>query len=432
MNYNTFLIRYGIDPKCFKNKELFPIKTDTGFLYELEQETQILRVCPECNSRKIYIKGYYSSKLNITINSNQTDTLLIKRVRFKCRLCDKTYSPEIEGIKAFSNISNITKSNITYDLLKKETYTSIAKRYDVSTGYVIDLFDKTFTFVPRGNLSETLCIDEFHFSKIYDQNYCVVLTDFTNKKIIDIVKNRKKDYLIDYFDTFNSLELSTVKYYISDMYDGYRSIKNKYFPNAIHIVDLFHIISQLTRAINTIRNQLIKNKNKIIPKSKEYNFMVNHWKYFLCRSKDIPNKTYQYQLTGEIWSYEDLVFHCVKLDSEFLLAYNVLQDIFRYTIKKTHEDIEKWIDWLSERLKSSSSEPLQKVGKTYQKWKPEIINAFSKEARERKLTNACAEGMNNKIKTIIKIAHGFTNFERFRKRILLIYRYDNEKERTVV
>ena len=67
MNYNTFLIRYGIEPKCFKNKELFPIKTDTGFLYELEQETQILRVCPECNSRKIYIKGY---RYNMHIKTN--------------------------------------------------------------------------------------------------------------------------------------------------------------------------------------------------------------------------------------------------------------------------------------------------------------------------------------------------------------------------
>ena len=43
MNYNTFLIRYGIDLKYFKNKELFPIKTDAGYLYYLGQETEIVR-----------------------------------------------------------------------------------------------------------------------------------------------------------------------------------------------------------------------------------------------------------------------------------------------------------------------------------------------------------------------------------------------------
>ena len=106
MNYNTFLIRYGIDPKCFKNKELFPIKTDTGYLYYLEQETEIVRRCPKCNRTDLHIKAYYKSKMNITINANETDTLLIKRVRFQCNKCGKSFSPKIEGITPYSNISD--------------------------------------------------------------------------------------------------------------------------------------------------------------------------------------------------------------------------------------------------------------------------------------------------------------------------------------
>ena len=430
MNYNTFLIRYGIDPKSFKNKELIPVKTDTGFMYYLEQETEIMRKCPKCNRTNLYIKGYYETKMSITINSNETDILIIKRVRYQCNKCGKTYSPKIEGLTAYSNISEKTKSNIILDLFKKETYTAIAKRYDVSVGYVMDLFDETFQYVPRGELSNIICIDEFHFSKTYDQNYCVAITDFNNKKIIDVIKNRKKAYLEEYFDTFNSIELNRVEYYISDMYDEYRTIKRKYFPDAIHIVDLFHIISQLTNAINSVRNIVMK--NKVIPKSKEHNFMSKNWECFLCRTREIPNKTYTYQLTGEVWTYEELVFKCIKLDPDFLLAYNVLQDLLKYTYRKSLEEMSEWIDWISERLKSSNYDIVRKVGKTYQKWKPEIVNAFTVEARKNKLTNATAEGMNNKIKTMTKIAHGYINFERFRKRILLIYRYSNEKERMVI
>ncbi len=62
------------------------------------------------------------------------------------------------------------------------------------------------------------------------------------------------------------------------------------------------------------------------------------------------------------------------------------------------------------------------------KWKDEIANVFSKEARERGLTNATAEGMNNQIKTIIKAAYGFENFERFRKRIMLIYAHQDKQK----
>ena len=74
----------------------------------------------------------------------------------------------------------------------------------------------------------------------------------------------------------------------------------------------------------------MKDRSKVIYKSKEYNFMSKNWKCFLCRTRDIPNKYYTYQLTGEIWSYEELVFRCIKLDPDFLLAYNVLQDICKY------------------------------------------------------------------------------------------------------
>jgi len=80
------------------------------------------------------------------------------------------------------------------------------------------------------------------------------------------------------------------------------------------------------------------------------------------------------------------------------------------------------------RLIHSNNEILEKVGRTYLKWKEEITNAFSLEATQMKLTNATAEGMNSHIKSLIKSAYGYENFERFRKRILLIHKYNYEKK----
>ena len=39
MNFNTFLLRLGLDPDNFKNIPSDPIKTDKGFIYEIEQRT---------------------------------------------------------------------------------------------------------------------------------------------------------------------------------------------------------------------------------------------------------------------------------------------------------------------------------------------------------------------------------------------------------
>jgi len=320
-NYNIFLIRFGLNPNNFKQQEVNPIKTDTGYLYYLEQSKSQVE-CPFCQRAKLYVKGYYETKINVTINSNETDILLIKRIRYTCRYCNKSFSPKLERIDPYSNISNLVKSNITNDFFKKNTFKEIAERYNVTTSYVLQLFDSTFPYVPRVELSEIVCIDEFHFSKVYDQTYCCLLCDFNNKKIIDVIKNRQKAYLDEYFSRISSIELSNVRYYISDMYDEYRTIKKKYFPDAVHIIDLFHIITQSVDAVDRLRVLAMKNSVEIY--SMEYNFMKKNWQSFLCRSNAIPNKTYTYMKTGECYSYFDLVYRCVKKDDALSIGYGVL------------------------------------------------------------------------------------------------------------
>lgn len=59
---------------------------------------------------------------------------------------------------------------------------------------------------------------------------------------------------------------------------------------------------------------------------------------------------------------------------------------------------------------------------TYQNWIPSIAQALSPNSLNLNLSNGIAEGFNNKIKTIIKISYGYSDFVRFRKRALIILR----------
>ena len=69
------------------------------------------------------------------------------------------------------------------------------------------------------------------------------------------------------------------------------------------------------------------------------------------------------------------------------------------------------------------------VATTYRKWRYEIANGFDKKSRYKKYTNAIAEGLNNQLKTIIKSAYGYHNFDRFRKRSMLIMTYSNKHKK---
>ena len=430
MNYNTFLSMFGLDSNNFKpiSADPFYSEDDNSLTFIVEQRDDVGRICPHCNSSNVIIKDHDDVVQNITTNSNQKIELLIHKVRFKCKECKRTFTPALKNISSHSNISNHVKKLILLDTAYPISFSYIAKKYDVSVGTVISLFDEYNVNVSRLELPRILCIDEFHFSKIYDQNYCCVITDLENKTIVDIIKNRKGAYLDEYFSSISEEEREKVEYFISDMYDEYRTIRKKFFKNAIHIIDRFHIVTQLTVAINKRRNKVIKELNKKNEHPILANFMKVNWELFEQRRTKIPNKTYTNKKTGMTYSYEYLLLESLKIDHDLNLAYEVLQDILIKSYTISDNELESFFIRLSEKLSNAFDDDIKKVGRTIKKWIKEIMNAYTTLAIKEKYTNAIAENMNNHIKTLIKISYGLKDFERMRKRVLLMFKNKKKKK----
>ena len=426
MDFNTFLVRLGIDPGCFINKPIDPIKTPEGYIYEAEQRKDI-RICPYCNGRDISIKDYDYVEINCSENDQIKDILRIKKVRFRCKDCGRTYTPSVGGIERYSKTSAQTVDMIVRDFTKKITFKDIGERYGLSTARVLQIFDEKINHVPRKRMPFVLCIDEIRFQEEYGQKYCCVLYDFDQRHIVDIIPNRQLPYLDEYFSSIKESERKSVKYFISDMYEGYRTVRRRYFPQALHIVDLFHVITQMTSAVNQIRVRAMKKTDE---RSLEYRFMKTHWEQFLCRRENIPDKFYTSRKTGEIFHYDDLVFRCVLKDKDLLEAYNALQDLYHYNRHFfTFEEALSFIDGFADRLILSGNGILETVGYTYRKWEVEIASGLARSQTGKHYTNGIAESINNHLKTIIKSAYGYHNFKRFRKRAMMIITYKKDLDR---
>lgn len=425
MDFNTLLLRLGINPDNFINKNNEPIPFEKGYIYDVEQSKDN-RTCPFCKCNNARITGYYYSETNCSESENLLDILRIKHVRFRCKKCGKTFTNQIRGIEKYSKISKQVENFIINDFTKPLTFADIANRYGLTKQRIIQIFDDNTKYVPRRNMPRVLCIDEIHFSEELDQNYCCVLYDFEKKEIVDIIRNRKIPYLREYFCNIPLKERQNTKVFISDMYDAYSTICSNYFPDAIHIVDKFHVVTQLTRAVNNLRvntmNSIKDNKDE----EPYYNFMKTNWKLFLCKNEDIPDKRYCYMKTGEIFHFDELVYYSIKLNEKFWTGYNALQDLTHFNYYSTYDETLNFVEFLSQKLRNSGSELLKKVGETYHRWRFEIANAYTKDAKANKYSNAIAECINNQLKTIIKSAYGYHNFERFRKRAMLIITYSKK------
>ena len=181
------------------------------------------------------------------------------------------------------------------------------------------------------------------------------------------------------------------------------------------------MIQLLTRAVNKIRYNHVREADRSSP---QINFMKKHWKLFLCRKEDIPDRWYTPKGHGCSIHYSDMVFDSIKKYDDLLRAYNILQDLYHYNRSDTFQESLDFIDYIVERLKGSGITLLETVGRSYGKWRIEISDGLARNQSGRYYSNGIAESINNNLMTIIKVAYGYHSFDRFRRRSILISRIE--------
>lgn len=424
MDFNTILFRFGLDSSNFVNKTINQIDFEGGKIYEVE-EIKKPRICPNCMNEFMFVHTYKFITINLSTTIGFKEELRIKRIRYKCPKCHKTHTFELTGIERNGIISDFTKASIIKEFLEIQSFTTIAKRYNVSIQTVINIFDEYTKIMPRGRMPEYLCIDEKHFEGDTDGKYCVVLSDFFSGDVIDVLPNRQMPYLDEYFSKIPAKERENTKVFISDMYDGYSTVKNKYFPKATFVIDLFHVIKLLTEAVKKIR---IRTYNQIsLEDTIERHFMKHNWKVFLCDQFKINKNIYHSEKYHETLSYGEIILRCIKTNYSFWDGYNILQELLHYDLYESYTEAERFINRIIAKLNGSGDELLMKVATSYEKWKAGIVNGLARNQTGRRFSNAIAENNNSHIQRVINVAYGYKNFERFRRRIMLILSYKNQR-----
>ena len=111
-------------------------------------------------------------------------------------------------------------------------------------------------------LPECQLVDEFKGTNDCHSKFCFIFSDGETGKIIDILNDRRNFAIKDYFLRFSLENRRRVKYVVMDMNASYPYAIKEIFPNAEIIIDRFHIIQQLTRALNNKRIQVMKEPKK--------------------------------------------------------------------------------------------------------------------------------------------------------------------------
>ena len=107
-------------------------------------------------------------------------------------------------------------------------------------------------------------------------------------KLIDIVEDRRLSTLKPYFMRFSKEAREGVTHVVIDMYAPYMTLIKEVFPNAKIVLDKFHVVQLLSRALNKTRIRFM-NQNKEF-----YNKFKHYWRLLLKAQEDIHSTHYFY------------------------------------------------------------------------------------------------------------------------------------------
>jgi len=419
-------------------------QTKTIFL----ESTLVAHFCPVCGYR-MHSRGIKNRKINHPIlQDNFKLVLILKQRRWRCTNPDCLYdvSDSFRFVNKNRRTTNATDMLIVYayrNLL--ETSASIAKRFHISDTYAHEVFDR-YVKLDRLPLTDAISIDEVFLDMDDNCKYALVIQDFHTGEPIDLLRSRRTNVTEPYFVSIPTDERNQVKYLISDMYNQYISYVDKYFPNAVPVVDSFHVIQWIIHKIdNYIRLLLKKYKQRdreyqeklsfeqqrpvSLPPSDEVYLLQKYRWLILANQASIkyhadPRMDPHFHALMNTYDYEDALF---RLDSN-LQEFRELKELYiQFNSRNAGNPISarKELAELVHTYMTSRHEIFRDFASLLIKYEDPIINSFimvekigNGKIYDSRLSNGPIESINRKIKDLKRLGRGFRNFEHFRNRFL--------------
>lgn len=412
------------------------------------ETTPVPHFCPSCGFR-MHSRGIKTRTIHHPVLQDGYElVLLLKQRRWRCTNPDCVYeaNEEFRFVNQRRRITNATDMLIVLafrDL--QESASSIAKKFRTSDTHVLDVFDR-YVKMERLPLTDIISVDEVYTDMDKDGKYALVIQDFYTGDPIDLLRNRRSTITEPYFASIPKEERNQVRYLLSDMYNPYLSFVDKYFPNAVPVVDSFHVIQWIIHAIDMYIRQLERSYRQrdrekeallsaeqghpvSLPVSDEL-YLFKRYRWLILSNQD--NLIYHgaarmdphFRCLMNTYDYEDALF---RIDPRLKTLRDLKEEYVRFNARnaglptRAADEIEDIID----HYFLSGDALFVDFAQLLCKYKDPIINSFIMVEKcgpgglyDSRLSNGPIESLNRKVKDLKRLGRGFRNFEHFRNRFL--------------
>ena len=154
-----------------------------------------------------------------------------------------------------------------------------------------------------------------------------IAQDFEKLNIITVLEGRTQAVIRNHFLRYDRAVRCRVKIITMDMFSPYYDLAKQLFPCAKIVLDRFHIVQHLSRAMSRVRVQIM---NQFDRKTHEYRAIKRYWKLIQQDSRKLSDKrfyrpTFRMHLTNKeildkLLSYSEDLKHHYNLYSALTLS----------------------------------------------------------------------------------------------------------------
>jgi transposase len=239
---------------------------------------------------------------------------------------------------------------------------------------------------------EAIGVDEVQYRRGHQYLTVVYQLDSGCRRLLYVGKKRTVRSLLGFFRLLGDRRCAGLKYVCSDMWKPYLKVIKKKAPQALHILDRFHIVMLLNKAVDEVRRQETQRL-----KRDGYEEVLTHSRY--CFLKNESNLTDR---------------QAMKLDE--LLQYD-LKSVRAYLLKESFQGFwqysspywaERFLQLWCTRAMRSKLEPMKKFVKTVRRHQPLMMNWFK---AKKAFSSGIVEGLNRKINLVTRKAYGYRSYD---------------------
>ncbi len=238
---------------------------------------------------------------------------------------------------------------------------------------------------------EAIGIDEIAWKRGHRYLTLVYQIDEHNKRLLWIGEKRTVKTLLRFFRWFGKEQSHELKYVCSDMWKPYLKVIAKKAGNALNILDRFHIVAHLNKAIDEVRAQEAREL-----KEQGYEPILTKTRWLLLKNKENLTALQDTKLSELLqYNLRSIRSYLLKEEFQFFWQYNSAAWAGKF--------LDKWCT----KTMRSKIKPMKRVARMLRRHRPLLMNWFK---AKKQFSSGIVEGFNTKAKLTTRKAYGFRTY----------------------